>query len=185
MDVASITTKTSILHHTKRVSKSGTSGILLFTSYKIIIIRTTKMYFKITDSYRKLCIFLSLSNWKYLPPHCCHIVPWLCLRYVYLHILSVVSYRSQESWGFISITTKQSMMCVNGANMGSTWVLSAPDGPHVGPMNLAIVDRLHHGPKIVFVCLHITLSHWHHYAELSGSIVHTKYLSGVFCWVCV
>ena len=29
---------------------------------------------------------------------------------------------------------------VNGANMGPTWVLSAPDGPHVGPMNLAIRD---------------------------------------------
>ena len=27
-----------------------------------------------------------------------------------------------------------------GANMGPTWVLSAPDGPHVGPMNLAIRD---------------------------------------------
>ena len=27
---------------------------------------------------------------------------------------------------------------VYGANMGSTWVLSAPDGPNVGPMNLAI-----------------------------------------------
>ena len=27
---------------------------------------------------------------------------------------------------------------VRGANMGPTWVLSAPDGPHVGPMNLAI-----------------------------------------------
>ena len=27
---------------------------------------------------------------------------------------------------------------VNGANMEPTWVLSAPDGPHVGPMNLAI-----------------------------------------------
>ena len=27
---------------------------------------------------------------------------------------------------------------VHGANMGPTWVLSAPDGPHVGPMNLAI-----------------------------------------------
>ena len=26
---------------------------------------------------------------------------------------------------------------VYGANMGPTWVLSAPDGPHVGPMNLA------------------------------------------------
>ena len=27
---------------------------------------------------------------------------------------------------------------VHGANLGPTWVLSAPDGPHVGPMNLAI-----------------------------------------------
>ena len=25
---------------------------------------------------------------------------------------------------------------VHGANMGPAWVLSAPDGPHVGPMNL-------------------------------------------------
>ena len=27
---------------------------------------------------------------------------------------------------------------VHGTNMGPTWALSAPDGPHVGPMNLAI-----------------------------------------------
>ena len=27
---------------------------------------------------------------------------------------------------------------VHGANMGPTWVLSAPNRPHVGPMNLAI-----------------------------------------------
>ena len=27
---------------------------------------------------------------------------------------------------------------VHGANMGPTWVLSAPDGPHVVPINLAI-----------------------------------------------
>ena len=27
---------------------------------------------------------------------------------------------------------------VHGANMGPTWVLSAPDGPHVGPINFAI-----------------------------------------------
>ena len=26
---------------------------------------------------------------------------------------------------------------VHGAKMGPTWILSAPDGPHVGPMNLA------------------------------------------------
>ena len=29
---------------------------------------------------------------------------------------------------------------VHGANMGPNWVLSAPDGPHVGPMNFAIWD---------------------------------------------
>ena len=29
---------------------------------------------------------------------------------------------------------------VYGAKMGPTWVLSAPGGPHVGPMNLAIRD---------------------------------------------
>ena len=29
---------------------------------------------------------------------------------------------------------------VHWANMGPTWVLSAPYGPHVGPMNLAIRD---------------------------------------------
>ena len=27
---------------------------------------------------------------------------------------------------------------VHGANMGPIWVLSVPDGPHVGPLNLAI-----------------------------------------------
>ena len=29
---------------------------------------------------------------------------------------------------------------VHGTNMGHTWVLSSPGGPHVGPMNLAIRD---------------------------------------------
>ena len=35
--------------------------------------------------------------------------------------------------GFITPDSK-----VHGANMGPTWVLSAPGGPHVGLMNLAI-----------------------------------------------
>ena len=30
---------------------------------------------------------------------------------------------------------------VHGANMGPNWVLSAPEGPHVGPMKLAIRVR--------------------------------------------
>ena len=31
---------------------------------------------------------------------------------------------------------------VHGANIGPIWVLSAPDGPHVGLMNLAIRDAI-------------------------------------------
>ena len=31
---------------------------------------------------------------------------------------------------------------VHGANLGPTWVLSVPDGPQVGPMNLAIRDSM-------------------------------------------
>ena len=31
---------------------------------------------------------------------------------------------------------------VHRANMGPTWVLSAPDGPHVGPMNPAIWEGM-------------------------------------------
>ena len=38
----------------------------------------------------------------------------------------------------ISIITTDSK--IHGANMGPTWVLSSPSGPHVGPMNLAVWD---------------------------------------------
>ena len=37
-----------------------------------------------------------------------------------------------------SITIYTQIAKFIGANMGSIWVLSAPDGPHVGPMNFAI-----------------------------------------------
>ena len=33
----------------------------------------------------------------------------------------------------------------HGANMGPIWVIAAPDGPHVGPMNLAIRDVIWRG----------------------------------------
>ena len=39
-------------------------------------------------------------------------------------------------------TTDTPDIKVPGANMGPTWDLSAPDGPHVGPTNLAIRGRL-------------------------------------------
>ena len=36
---------------------------------------------------------------------------------------------------------------VHGAYMGPTWVLSAPDGPHVGPMNIGIMDYIIRSPR--------------------------------------
>ena len=41
---------------------------------------------------------------------------------------------------------------VHGTNMGPIWVLSAPGGPHAGPMNLAIWDYMQY---------HDGLSQWH------------------------
>ena len=40
---------------------------------------------------------------------------------------------------------------VLGANMGPNWVLSAPDGPHVGPVNLAIRLCIRRGWSIFLV----------------------------------
>ena len=42
---------------------------------------------------------------------------------------------------------------VHGANMGPTWVLSAPDGPHVGPMNLAIRVYIH-----IYIYIYVCVS---------------------------
>ena len=56
-----------------------------------------------------------------------------------------------------SIVIRGSQLLINpdskvyGANMGPTWVLSAPDGPHVGPMNLAIRECLMYTPGIYVI----------------------------------
>ena len=49
---------------------------------------------------------------------------------------------------------------VHGANMVPTWVLSAPDGPHVGPMNLAIRVGQCHGCWCIVLTNHQLPWHW-------------------------
>ena len=44
---------------------------------------------------------------------------------------------------------------VHGTNVGAPWVLSAPDGPHVGPMNLAI--RVSFGVPWTKISITVTL----------------------------
>ena len=43
---------------------------------------------------------------------------------------------------------------VYGANMGPTWILSGPGGPHVGPMNLAIWVQCHYNAVSFLQYLH-------------------------------
>ena len=47
---------------------------------------------------------------------------------IYISLMNIFSY------GYINIPDSK----VHGANMGPTWVLFAPDGPHVGPINFVI-----------------------------------------------
>ena len=47
-----------------------------------------------------------------------------------------------KGWLLVSVRCKNPDSKVHGVNMGPTWVLSAPDWPHVGPMNIAIRERL-------------------------------------------
>ena len=50
---------------------------------------------------------------------------------------------------------------------------------------MCVNNKLHYYPMVVFLCLHITLPHYHHYADLSESIELIKCLSGTFCLECV
>ena len=47
---------------------------------------------------------------------------------------------------------------VHGTNMGPIWVLSAPDGPHVGPMNFAIWVIIQCWQSVSFT--HGSVLHW-------------------------
>ena len=60
------------------------------------------------------------------------------LRGVYKRYNEVIGYIS-FCHGFIKHVPDSK---IDGANMGPTWVLSAPGGPHVGPTSLAIRDSM-------------------------------------------
>ena len=50
---------------------------------------------------------------------------------------------------------------------------------------VCVNNWVHYDRLVVFVSLHITLPHYHHYADASEGIDLLKYLSGTFCPVCV
>ena len=60
-------------------------------------------------------------------------------------MIYLLKYANYHSWYDLFILHYQETHDnkVHGAKMGATWVLSAPGGPHVGLMNLDIMDILH------------------------------------------
>ena len=61
---------------------------------------------------------------------------------------------------------------VPGANLGPTWDLSAPDGPHVGPRNLAVKDGVACVSCYVLIILSnccFTVIPWNDFMVLSTS----------------
>ena len=52
----------------------------------------------------------------------------------------VIAYMGDTTNNFLYNMVDTPDSKVHGANIDPTWVLSAPSGPHVGPINLAIRD---------------------------------------------
>ena len=87
-------------------------------------------------------------DWKRLVTlHGFYHVIFLCslFIYIYIHMRHQLLMLSHVNMFLLTFSIMIGMLLydypdskVHGTNMGPTWGLSAPDGPHVGPMNLAI-----------------------------------------------
>ena len=108
-------------------------------------------------------ILLSSSNRKYQPfPLLSYFSVVVCLRWLYHHMLSVsyiYIYISRYSWVLFLLLLCSLVMSAN--------------------------NRVHYGLMVVLICLHITLPHYHHYANVSEGIELIICLSGTFFQVCV
>ena len=103
-------------------------------------------------------MLLSSSNRKYQPYPLSYFSVVVCLRCLLHHILSLIVYTFPENRDFVFIIIVQIMISAN--------------------------IRIHFGLQIVFLCLYITPSHYHHCANLSMDIERMKCLSDIFCRVC-
>ena len=65
---------------------------------------------------------------------------WLWMWNVIFKNISMISISIISIEGKLNVFMSIPDSKVHGDNMEPIWVLSAPDGPHVGPMNLAIRD---------------------------------------------
>ena len=95
---------------------------------------------------------------EYLPsPLLSYFTVVVCLRYLLHHILLLIAYTFRENREFGFIIIVQFMMSAN--------------------------SRIRLGLQIVFICLYITPSHYHHCANFPEDIEILKCLSDMYCRV--
>ena len=104
-------------------------------------------------------MLLSSSNRKYQHYPSSYFSMVVCLRCLLHHILSLIAYTFRDNQDFVFIIIVQFMMSAN--------------------------IRICFGLQIVFVCLYITPSHYHHCANLSDDIELIKCLSDILSSVWV
>ena len=115
------------------------------------------MIWRITDNRKYLAKALWIQEWW---NHCriCCILFIVCMPLVWcssrINISDFTGYRVErwhcvKSWWLFGSTKSYPDSKVHETYMGPTWVLSAPGGHHVGPMNLAIRVTLHHSLSLM------------------------------------
>ena len=132
---------------------------ILYLTYSIVVV-TSPIYEAMPMLWLYLCLCLCLCAWPALSMRLC-----LCYGYTYVYVYTCVPKSVAKAMSLtktiLPMLVKSNTITisiilpllwlwlhwandtypdskVHVANMGTTWVLSAPVGPHVGPMNLAI-----------------------------------------------
>ena len=176
----------------------------MWTSYELhlmysFIAMTEFWQIYIPHSYSRVgsnCIHKNLSNYetdlplwyKYMDVHYNQLmlfryvvhkdVQWMQFRFLY------ASWRISEYKISIHLFTDLYHATHSGRYMLGRMM---GDGKWLSPLllcSLWLIANIHFDLQIVFVCLHITPSHYHHCANLSEDIELIKCLSDMFCQVC-
>ena len=91
----------------------------------------------------ELCSHI-LTHWGYdkvaaiLQATSSNVFPWVKYAEIDSNFTEIYSQGSNQQWSSTGSDNGFPDNEIHGANMGPTWVPSAPDGPHVDPMNLTI-----------------------------------------------
>ena len=109
-----------------------TAYLLQFLNYQCIILLKSRERYTTQIDVIQNSTYLILgprydTNEKVIP----HLELWICSDTTPRYCIFI-------TYNVFLIRYKYPDNKIHGASMGPTWVLSAPDGPHVGPMNLAI-----------------------------------------------